>query len=177
MSKEIFLCTCIIISKFDYFSLESFLLKHFKLHYICGFLWDDHHFWCDFCFLTEVKQDLGKQCIIYWNKNIKRKQCWISFSLLNNYHAQNKMFLFISTQLRNCSYLVIRNGKRLIKHQGNFIQRNQCCYKDQYAQKWKGLFQSAKIRAHCLFQALVPILFDHRCSKSMGIGLPSVTVK
>lgn len=172
------LCTCIIISKFDYFSLYSFLLKHFKLHYISKFLWDGHHFWCDFSFLTEVKQDLGKQCIINWNKNIKRKQCWRSFSLLSKYYAQNKIFHFISTHLRNCSYLVIRNGKRLLKHQGHFIQSNQCCDKDQYAQKWKGsLFQSAKMRVHCVFQALVPILIDHRCSKSMGIGLPSVTVK
>lgn len=162
-------------SKFDYLSLYSFLLKHFKLHYISRFLWDDHHFCCDFSFLTEVKQDLGKWCIINWNKNMKRKQRWRSFSLLNNYHAQNNFFLFISTHLRNCSYLVAR--KRLIKHQGNFIQSNQCCYKDQYAQKLKGRFQSAKIRVHCVFQALVPILFDHRCSKSMGIGLPSVTVK
>lgn len=129
------LCTCIIISKIDYLSLYSFLLNHFKLHYISGFLWDDHHFCCDFSFLTEVKQDLGKQCIINWNK---RKQCWRSFSLLSNYHAQNKKFLFISMHLRNCSYLVIRNGKRLIKHQGNFTQSNQCCFKDQYAQKWKG---------------------------------------
>lgn len=113
-------------------------------------------------------------------KNIKRKQCWRSFSLLSKYYAQNKIFHFISTHLRNCSYLVIRNGKRLIKHQGKFIQSNLCCYKDQYAQKWKGSrFQSAKIRVHCVFHALVPILlvFDHRCSKSMGIGLPSVTVK
>lgn len=83
------------------------------------------------------------------------------------FNALKKLFIF--------SY---KERETIIKTSGHFIQSNQCCDKDQYAQKWKGsLFQSAKMRVHCVFQALVPILIDHRCSKSMGIGLPSVTVK
>lgn len=38
-------------------------------------------------------------------------------------------------------------------------------------------FQSAKTKVHCVFQTLVAFLFDRRCSKSMGIGLSSVTAK
>lgn len=102
----------------------------------------------------------------YWI-TIMHNTKMLSFKSLY-FNALKKLFIFSYKERET----IIKTSRTFHSKQSMLRQRHQ------YAQKWKGsLFQSAKMRVHCVFQALVPILIDHRCSKSMGIGLPSVTVK